>query len=256
MPQYDLNVRDYLRIFRKHRYYLVIPPLVLVALTYVLTPAPTVSYKATASIKISQSTTLAGLLLQVFTYSSGDNIATQTRVLTSLPLMAKPRPAFGARPKDLDFKAILAIPEHVAQLSTLALCQAAEQVGNTNIVQINAEAATREEAKSIHQWTGRCIRAMEPGREEPASHRSQGLHRATARAGRTSIEGSGRRASNLHGGQYRSSLVVDGRDGPFTEGEDRYSATTGHPRAAGRAARGTHALRLRRYRLGLDCRAG
>ena len=149
MPQYDLNVRDYLRILRKHRYYLAIPPLVLVALTYILTPAPTVSYKATASIKISQSTTLAGLLLQVFTYSSGDNIATQTRVLTSLPLMAKLAQHLGRVPKDLDFKAILDIREYVAQLSTLQSQVLAEQAGNTNIVQITAEAATREEAKSI-----------------------------------------------------------------------------------------------------------
>jgi tyrosine-protein kinase Etk/Wzc len=149
MPQYDLNVRDYLRIFRKHRYYLVIPPLVLVALTYILTPAPTVNYKATASIKISQSATLAGLLLQVFTYSSGDNIATQTRVLTSLPLMARLAQHLGRVPKDLDFKAILDTPEHVAQLSNLQSQVFAEQAGKTNIVQITAEAATREEATSI-----------------------------------------------------------------------------------------------------------
>ena len=89
MAQYDLNVRDYIRILRKHRYYLIGPPIILALLTYMLTPAPAVSFKATSSIKISQSATMAGLLLQVFTYSSGDNIATQTKILTSLPLMAK-----------------------------------------------------------------------------------------------------------------------------------------------------------------------
>jgi tyrosine-protein kinase Etk/Wzc len=149
MPQYDLNVRDYLRILRKHRYYLVVPPLVLVALTYFLTPSPTVSYKASASIKISQSTTLAGLMLQVFTYSSGDNIATQTRVLTSLPLMAELAQYLGTIPKDLEFKEILNNREHVTQLSILQSKVLAEQFGNTNIVQITAEAASREEVISI-----------------------------------------------------------------------------------------------------------
>ncbi len=149
MAQYDLNVRDYIRILRKHRYYLIGPPLLLAVLTYLLTPAPVVNHQATASIKISQSTTMAGLLLQVFTYSSGDNIATQTRILTSQPMMAKLAQNLGRVPADLELKAILENPQHVSQLATLQSRVAAKQIGSTNIVQITADAATDDEAKAV-----------------------------------------------------------------------------------------------------------
>ncbi len=149
MAQYDLNVRDYIRILRKHRYYLIGPPLLLAVLTYLLTPAPAVNHQATASIKISQSTTMAGLLLQVFTYSSGDNIATQTRILTSQPMMAKLAQNLGRVPADLELKEILENPQHVSQLGTLQSRVAAEQIGSTNIVQITADAATDDEAKAV-----------------------------------------------------------------------------------------------------------
>lgn len=149
MPQYDLNVRDYIRILRKRRYYFVAPPLVLAVLTYLLMPAPTVNYKATASIKILQSTTMAGLLLQVFTYSPGDNIATQTRILTSLPVMARLAQHLGRIPKGLELKEILGEPEFVAKLNVLQSRVSGQQMGTTNIIQITASGADREEAKTI-----------------------------------------------------------------------------------------------------------
>ncbi|MFQ5793337.1 MAG: hypothetical protein ACE5JI_22935, partial [Acidobacteriota bacterium] len=149
MPQYELNFRDYLRIIRKHRYQLIAPPLVLAALTYLLTPTPPVSYKATSSTKISQSSTMAGLLLQVFTYSPGDNIATQTRVLTSLPLMARLAQQLGRIPSEVDFKEMLDRPDYVALLTDLQSRVSAAQAGSTSIVEITAEADSADEAKSI-----------------------------------------------------------------------------------------------------------
>ncbi|HLE20230.1 MAG TPA: hypothetical protein VJB88_03820, partial [Vicinamibacteria bacterium] len=89
MSQPELNLRDYLRILRKHRFYLIAPTLLLGALTYLVTPTPSTSFSASSSVKISQSNTLAGFMLQVFTYSPGDNLATQTRIMTSLPLIAR-----------------------------------------------------------------------------------------------------------------------------------------------------------------------
>lgn len=89
MTQPELDLRDYLRILRKHRYYLIAPTLLLGILTYLLTPTASITYRASSSIKISQSSTLAGLMLQVFTFSSGDNLATQTQIITSLPLIAR-----------------------------------------------------------------------------------------------------------------------------------------------------------------------
>lgn len=149
MATYELNLRDYLRILRKHRLYFVVPPIALAALTYLLTPTPPMRYEASASVKFSQSSTLAGLMLQVFTYSPGDSIATQTKILTSLPLMARLAQHLGKAPSDLDHKELIEHPDHVAVVSDLQSRVSAEPVGNTNIIEIYAHASSRAEAISI-----------------------------------------------------------------------------------------------------------
>ena len=45
MTQPELNLRDYLRILRKHRYYLIAPTLLLGILTYLLTPTASITYR-------------------------------------------------------------------------------------------------------------------------------------------------------------------------------------------------------------------
>lgn len=149
MSQPDLNLRDYLRIIRRRRYYLIVPPIVLALVTYLRTPAPTVTYHASSSVKISQTNTMAGLLLQVFTYSPGDNIATQTNIVTSLPMMARLAQYLERIPSDLDVKDIMSRQEFVQVLSELQSRVSAEQVGSTSIIRLTAEAATREDALAI-----------------------------------------------------------------------------------------------------------
>ena len=149
MGQYELNLRDYLRILRKHRLYFIGPPIALAVLTYLLTTTPPVSYRATSSVKFSQSSTLAGLMLQVFTYSPGDSLATQTHILTSLPLMARLAQHLDRVPPEMEFKDVLESPEHVATLSALQSQVSAESIGSTNIIEVSAEASSREEATLI-----------------------------------------------------------------------------------------------------------
>ncbi len=149
MIQPELNLRDYLRILRKHRYYLIAPTLLLGILTYLFTPTASITYRASASIKISQSSTLAGLMLQVFTFSSGDNLATQTQIITSLPLVARLAQNLGRIPADTSFKEIMRQPKMVAEIEDLRGMVSAEQTGNTSIVQIIAEANSSQEAKDV-----------------------------------------------------------------------------------------------------------
>ena len=149
MTQPELNLRDYLRILRKHRFYLIAPTLLLGILTYLLTPTAAITYRASASIKISQSSTLAGLMLQVFTFSSGDNLATQTQIITSLPLVARLAQNLGRIPADMSLKDIMAQPKMVAEIGNLKGMVSAEQTGNTSIVQISANANSSREAKDV-----------------------------------------------------------------------------------------------------------
>lgn len=149
MTQPELDLRDYLRILRKHRYYLIAPTLLLGILTYLLTPTASITYRASSSIKISQSSTLAGLMLQVFTFSSGDNLATQTQIITSLPLIARLAQNLGRIPADMSFKEIMQQPRMVAEIENLQGMVSAERTGSTSIIQITAEANSSREAKDV-----------------------------------------------------------------------------------------------------------
>jgi capsular exopolysaccharide synthesis family protein len=149
MSQPELNLRDYVRILRKHRLYLVAPTLLLGLLTYLLTPSSVTTFSASSSVKISQSSTLAGFMLQVFTYSPGDTLATQTQIMTSLPLMARLAQHLGRIPAELSFKEIMEQPQRVAEISKLQSMISASQVGNTSIIAITADASSSEEAIRI-----------------------------------------------------------------------------------------------------------
>ena len=145
MSEPELNLRDYLRILRKHRFYLIAPPLLLGLLTYLLTPTSPTTFSASSSVKISQSNTLAGFMLQVFTYSPGDTLATQTQIMTSLPLMARLAQHLDRIPPELSFKEIMEQPEQVAEISELQSMVSAAQTGNTSIIEITADATSSTE---------------------------------------------------------------------------------------------------------------
>ena len=89
MPAYDINLRDYWRIIRKKRA-IVISTVVMMGLfsflfAYFLKPIP--QYEATASVKIEKVSTMAGLILQVVSYTEGDNLETQAKVVVSYPII-------------------------------------------------------------------------------------------------------------------------------------------------------------------------
>ena len=64
MPQYELNLRDYLRIFRKRKFIIISTFLAVTFLSAIFVPRQSISYKATATIKIEERKTIAGLLTE------------------------------------------------------------------------------------------------------------------------------------------------------------------------------------------------
>ena len=86
---------------------------------------------------------------KLFTFSSGDNLATQTQIITSLPLVARLAQNLGRIPADMSLKDIMAQPKMVAEIGNLKGMVSAEQTGNTSIVQIIANANSSREAKDV-----------------------------------------------------------------------------------------------------------
>lgn len=89
MPQYELNLRDYLRIFRKRKGIIVFTFAVVTLGSLVLTPKVAPSFKASATIKIEERKTIAGLLTEWIVYNPGDVMESESKFITSFPVLLK-----------------------------------------------------------------------------------------------------------------------------------------------------------------------
>ena len=83
MAQYEMNLRDYWLIIRRRRL-IIIASTVLVALfSFWFARQKVPVYQSTAAVRFEQSTQLSGLLVEVLSYSSSDNIETQVTLIKS-----------------------------------------------------------------------------------------------------------------------------------------------------------------------------
>jgi len=91
MAQYDLNLRDYWRIFRRRKGIIAIVTLAFGVMAYVFAEVqkPHPIYQATAVVKFERATTLVGLLVETISLSSGDNISTQAAVVRSFSVLER-----------------------------------------------------------------------------------------------------------------------------------------------------------------------
>ncbi|HEY3130392.1 MAG TPA: polysaccharide biosynthesis tyrosine autokinase [Acidobacteriota bacterium] len=87
MAQVEVNLRDLYRVLRKRKWIIIVAPVLMGLATYTFTEAPPPIYQAETLVRITRSTTLAGLMTQVVSYSPYDNMATQRMIVTSQPVL-------------------------------------------------------------------------------------------------------------------------------------------------------------------------
>src|SRR6266850_1019521 len=114
--QYDLNLQDYLRILKKRWKVVVACCLALGLLTLVLTPRVYAVYEAGARVKWSRTDSITGLFLEAFTWSPGDDLATQAQIITSKPVALKAAQRLGRIPVSATIETVLADPRMAAAL--------------------------------------------------------------------------------------------------------------------------------------------
>ena len=84
MAEFDLNLRDIFRIFRRRKWVIILSPISVAVLSYLLATQPDPEYQAEALLKISRvATSMNALLIEALTWYQGDNIATQSEIITS-----------------------------------------------------------------------------------------------------------------------------------------------------------------------------
>ena len=80
-PQYELNLRDYARIIRKRKFVVISTFFVAVLGSVFLAPEDPTIYKATASIKIEERKTVAGLLTEWIIYTPGNIMQSEANMI-------------------------------------------------------------------------------------------------------------------------------------------------------------------------------
>ena len=132
MSQYELNLRDYLRILFKRKVLIISTCLFSVFLSFFYTTHEIPTYEAKASVKIDQRKTIAGLLTEEILYSPGDVMSTAARLITGFPVLKNAA---------LHLKLIdeNTSPEKIKEAAgEIADCITTSPVPSTNVIEITA----------------------------------------------------------------------------------------------------------------------
>jgi capsular polysaccharide biosynthesis protein len=133
MAQFDVNLRDLYRVLRRRLRIFLLVPLLMGLATFFFTEEPPPIYQAESLVKVTRSSTLAGLMVDMISYSAYDNMATQVMVATSQPVLQEVARRISRLGEPGDIQEI--IDRLKGQLS-------AEQRGTSDIITIKASAST------------------------------------------------------------------------------------------------------------------
>ncbi len=149
--EYDLNLRDYWRILRKRRWLAACVTVAfgVFALAFAEVQRPTPTYQAMAVVKYDRTTTLTGLLVDAFTFQSGDAMAVQAATVRSFPVLELAAKSLGTIPAGLDSETIRRNPRYVELLSDLRLQTATTPEENTNLIDIVVTSRDPDQAARI-----------------------------------------------------------------------------------------------------------
>lgn len=140
MAQYELNLRDYARIFHKRKYIILGVFIVVIAATFFNVSQQPYIYEASSTVKIEQGKTIAGLLTEWIVYNPQDVMQSETRLVKGFLVMEHVA-------KELGLVTDKTPPSEVHSIvSGLQGKVDAKAIENTNIIQI---AVRGEEPKEV-----------------------------------------------------------------------------------------------------------
>ncbi len=143
MAQYELSLRDYIRIFRRRKFVMITTFLLVSFGSVLLSPKPSPVYKASTTVKIEERRTISGMLSEWITYNPGDKMASQAMIIKGFPIMKK----VALRLKMINDKT--PVPEIHRVVSRLQNSIEAERIERTNIIRITASADNAKRAKDL-----------------------------------------------------------------------------------------------------------
>src|SRR2546428_11406355 len=154
-----MNLRDYGVIMRR-RPLMIIGLAELVALLSVWFAKQKVpTYQATAAVRFEQSTELSGLLVEVLSSSSADNIETQVTLIKGYPIREEVARRLGRLPQAAAGGAVRESKGYWAALDVISSRVKVTRVPSTSILEIMATSTNPREARDLANSVAQGYRA-------------------------------------------------------------------------------------------------
>jgi Mrp family chromosome partitioning ATPase/uncharacterized protein involved in exopolysaccharide biosynthesis len=148
MPQYDFQITDYERIFRK-RYKIVLLTVVCGAFFSIMFAHMKVPmYTAMSSVKVERNS-MIGLGMENIIYDTWDNIETQATVVTSFPVLLRAAKRMSLIPVSVSEDTLPSDEKMLGILESLRSKIHTSSSTGSNIIKISVTSVRREEARDI-----------------------------------------------------------------------------------------------------------
>ncbi len=150
---YELNLDEYWQIILRRRWVILGCACFLSIfgwlITWMVQPPPL--YASSASVKITESTDIAGLLLQNVSFSPVDNMSTQLALVKSYAVVQMVAKRLGLIPKHLTSAEIRANPSYMNTVLDLKEDVSAVREGSSSIITIKTKSSSAGFARDLAQ---------------------------------------------------------------------------------------------------------
>lgn len=143
MAQYELNLRDYVRILRKRRTVLIVTTLTILLVSWFYVSRQPVVYEAVTTVKILERQNIAGMLTEWIVYTPADLMESQAKMIKGFPIVKETALRMGmVSEKDPVSKVNLIVSGLQGRINT-------ETIEKTNIIKITVSSSSAKEAMDL-----------------------------------------------------------------------------------------------------------
>jgi capsular exopolysaccharide synthesis family protein len=159
MAQYDVDLREYWRIIRKRKTYILLLVVLVGICSYgfakIKEPIPL--YEALAAIKIDRSANIGSILTGTY-WNEAENMDTHVYIIKSFPVLAIAGQLMGKIPEDITPDDIRSDKEYLSVIQQLKAMVEAQHQEGTNIIDIWAVSKDPYESASLANGFARAYR--------------------------------------------------------------------------------------------------
>jgi capsular exopolysaccharide synthesis family protein len=159
MAQYDVDLRDYWRVIRKRKTYIIFLVIIvgICSLGFAKFKEPIPLYETVAAIKIDRSANIGSILTGTY-WNQAENMDTHVYIIKSFSVLAIAGQLMGKIPKDLALDDIRSDKEYLSVIQQFKAMVEAEHQEGTNIIDIKVVSKDPYESASLANGFARAYR--------------------------------------------------------------------------------------------------